>query len=44
MSWNILSSRVQDPVDGVEYENVFDKYTFFVNGNEARIESGEIYA
>lgn len=38
-----ITAESRTSVDGVEYENVFDKYTFFVNGNEARIESGEIY-
>ena len=38
-----ITAESRTSVDGVKYENVFDKYTFFVNGNEARIESGEIY-
>ena len=38
-----LIAEDRTSIDGVLYENVFDKYVFSVNGNQARIDSGEIY-
>src|SRR5690554_5891958 len=38
-----VSAESRTSIDGRVYATDFDKYTFSVNGNQARIESGEIY-